>query len=84
MRQVIGCSTRICYYIKPLALVLVLNNQTFPPFGVSVKIVSLTDLIIDYIAHGLRYYKIWLFVIIHHQNMPKQRQPMVRDPFLLI
>jgi hypothetical protein len=65
-------------------MLLVVRNQTFPPFGVIVKIVSLIDRMANNIVHGFRQYMLWLSIIIHHKKMSGEKQPMIKDPFLLI
>jgi hypothetical protein len=65
-------------------MLLVVRNQTFPPFGVIVRIVSLIDKMVDNIVHDLRQYKIWLFVIIHHKKMSREKYSAAGDPFLFI
>jgi hypothetical protein len=39
-------------------MLLVIRNQTFPPFGVTVRIISLIDKMANNIAHGLKQYRI--------------------------
>ncbi len=36
-------------------MLLVVKNQTFPPFGVTIKIVSLIDKMVDNTTHGLSF-----------------------------
>jgi hypothetical protein len=65
-------------------MLLVVKNQTFPPFGVIVRIVSLTNKMANNTTHGLKQYKIWLSVIICHKKMQGEKKTMMRDPFLFI
>jgi len=39
-------------------MLLVVRNQTFLPFGVIIKIISLMDIMANNIMHGLKQYKI--------------------------
>jgi len=65
-------------------MLLVVKNQTFPPFGIIVRIVSLTNKMANNTMHGLKQYKIWFFVIIFPKKMPRKRQLVMKDPFLFI
>jgi len=62
-------------------MLLVVKNQTFPPFGIIVRIVSLTNKMANNTTHGLKQYKIWFFVIIFPKKMPGKRQTCDEGPF---
>jgi hypothetical protein len=65
-------------------MLLVVKNQTFPPFGVIVRIVSLTNKMANNTTHGLKQYKIWHSIIIFHKKMQGEKKTMMRDSFLFI
>jgi hypothetical protein len=44
------------------------RNQTFPPFVVTIIIISLIDKMANNIMHGLKQYMIWFSIIIHDKK----------------